>query len=236
MSAAARTNFRGVAVNPAALRPALFSAFLLSAGLSTAEAGTILWHWEGPVTGYSFNCPPGANCGLALESVVPLGTMVRVSVAIDPDRPPPNPGTPCYRGTVSTSLQVLGRTYTSTGFVWDEAHGFGPGVCVPGYDVIEVVAPSWGSGGPELADGWVPFVDFGFYFPGLWWAGDLTYIQPLAISSQFPRFYKPQQSIPQRFFANLQAAPADLQTAPEPTTWILFGTGLAAAAWRRRRS
>ena len=218
----------------AALRSSIVSAILLFGSLSTAEAGTILWHWEGPVTGYSFNCPPGANCGLSLESVVPLGTMVRVSVTINPDALPPNPAIPCYRGTVPTSMQVLGKTYNTSGHVWDEGWGFGPGVCQPGYDAIEVVAPSWGSNGPELADGWVPFVDLGFYFPGLWWGGDLTYIQPLAISSQFPRFYKPSQSVPQQFFASLQAAPADLHTAPEPTTWVLFGTGLATAAWRRR--
>src|SRR6185503_13773720 len=136
------------------------------------------------------------------------------------------------RGTASASLQVLGRTYTNTGHVWDEGHGFGPGTCVPGYNVIEVVAPSWGLGGPPLPDGWVPF-SFNS-LPGLWWAGDLTFNQPPFISSQFPAFYRPGESVPQRFTANLQAVPADVQPVPEPTTWLLLSTGLAAAAWRRR--
>lgn len=207
-------------------------------GVARAEAEMITWHWAGPVTGYSFGftCAPGSDCGSALETVVPLGTTIDVFVSLDPDFPPPNLLSPCYRGTASVSLQVLGRTYAGTGHVWDEGHGFGPGACVPGYDVIEIVAPSWGSGGPALPDGWVPFTNFGDFFPGLWWGGDLTNVQPNSISSQLPKFYQPRQSHPQRFTANLQAVPADLHSVPEPTTWLLLGTGLAAAAWRQRRS
>jgi hypothetical protein len=172
-------------------------------------------------------------CGATLDTVVPLGTSIDVFVSLDPDRPPPNPQSPCYRGTASASLHVLGRTYTYTGFVWDEGHGFGPGVCVPGYDAVEIVVPTWGSGGLALPGGWVPFTSN--FLPGLWWGGDLTSVQPTSISSQFPSFYLPGQSVPQGFTANLQAVPADLHPVPEPTTWLLLSTGLAAAAWRRRR-
>jgi hypothetical protein len=201
-------------------------------GVARAEAAPITWHWSGPVSGYS-GCTPGFDCGTTLDTVVPLGTTIDVSVSLDPERPPSNPQSLCNRGTASASLQVLGRTYTSTGFVWDEGHGFGPGVCVPGFNVVEVVVPLWGFGGPALPGGWVPFHIA--FLPGLWWDGDLTSIQPTSISSQFPEFRLPGQSAPQRFTANLQAVPADLQAVPEPTTWLLLSTGLAAAAWRRRR-
>ena len=211
-------------------------AGLLVLGVSRAEAGMITWHWAGPVTGHSFvfGCAPGSDCGPRLDTVVPLGTPIDVFLSLDPLRPPPNSQSPCYRGTATASLQVLGRTYTSTAHVWDEAHGFGPGICVPGFDVVEMVVPFWGSGGPALPEGWVPF--FLPELSGLWWGGDLTMVQPPSISSQFPAFYRPGQSSPQLFRANLQAVPADMHPVPEPATLTLFGAGLAAAwAARRRR-
>ena len=205
---------------------------LLFLGVSRAEAETITWHWAGPVNGY-VGCVPGMICGSTLDTVVPLGTPIDVFWSFNPEVPP-NAQLPCLRGTSTASLQVLGRTYTSTGFVWDEAHGFGPGMCVPGYDFIEVVVPSWGSGGPALPDGWIPFSPF--FLPGLWWAGDLTSVQPTSIASQFPTFYKPGHASPQRFTAHLQAVPADIQAVPEPATLTMFGLGLAAIVSRRRRS
>ena len=203
-------------------------------GVRNAEAATITWHWAGSVTGYAFAfpCAPGSDCGPALETVVPLGTTVDVFVSLDPGLPSPNPSSPCFRGTASASLQVLGRTYTSTGFVWDEGFGFGPGVCVPGYNVIEIVVPGWGSGGPALPEGWAPFSPT--FLPGLWWGGDLTNDQPMFINSQLPAFWQPGQSIPQRFTANLQAV-TNVHAVPEPSTWLLLSTGLSAAAWWRRR-
>jgi hypothetical protein len=202
-------------------------------GVSKAEAATIIWHWAGPVTGYSssFGCNPGFDCP-TLDTVVPLGTNVDVFVSLDPATPP---NANCLAGTASASLQVLGRTYTNTGFVWVDALGFGGGICSQNFDHVEIVVPSWGFGGPALPDGWVPFTSLSEFFPGLWWGGDLTSVQPTSISSQFPHFHKPGQSHPQRFTANLQAVPADLHPVPEPTTWLLLSTGLAAAAWRRRR-
>ena len=197
-------------------------------GVSTAEAGMITWHWAGPVTGYSGN----AFGGPTLDEVVPLGTPVDVFVTLDPDAPYLNPRT-CLQGMASSSLQVLGRTYTNQGFVWVDGLGFGPGICSSSFDQVEIVVPSWGSGGPAIPGGWVPF-SLGF-FPGLWWSGDLTSVQPTFIGSQFPAFHRDMQAAPQRFTANLQAVPADLHPVPEPTTWLLLSTGLAAAAWRRRR-
>ena len=209
----------------------LLSLFVV--GVSRAEAGTITWHWAGPVTGYifPFDCPPGADCGPRLETVVPLGTPIDVFVTLDPATPP---NANCLAGTASASLQVLGRTYTNTGYVWVDAMGFGPGICAPGFDHVEIVVPSWGFGGPALPEGWIPFSPA--YLPGLWWGGDLTSVQPTSIGYQFPSFYKPGQSAPQRFTANLQAIPADVHPVPEPATLTLFGAGLAAAwAARRRR-
>ena len=212
------------------------AAIVLILGISAAEAGPIVWQWAGTVNGYSLDCAPGSHCGATIDSVVPLGTPIEVVVSMDLDLQLPNPQVPCYRGTATTSMHVLGRTYGGVGHVWDEGQGFGPGTCSPGYDVIEIVAPAWGQDGPALPDGWVPYVDFDFYFPGLWWGGDLTAGQPDSISSQFPRFYLPGQSFPQRFTANLQALPAGAVSTPEPTTWLLFSTGLGVTAWRRRRS
>src|SRR4030095_15023092 len=90
-----------------------------------AAAGMITWHWVGAVTGYS-----GVPAGLTLDMVVPLGTPVDVIVSLAPDAPPLNSAI-CLQGTASATLQVLGRTYTNGGFVWEDAMGFGPGACAP---------------------------------------------------------------------------------------------------------
>jgi hypothetical protein len=192
----------------------------------SASAAPITWHWDGPVTGYS--CATGfLPCApFALESVVPLGTPVDVFVSFDPDVPPANPSLPCLKGQASMSLQVLGRTYTTQGFVWEDAQGFGPGVCVPDYGNVEFVAPVWGYGGPALPDGWVPIQ--GNFLPGLYWSGDLASGQPASIFSQFPAFELPRQAPEQRFVV------ANLQAVPEPSTWLLLGSALSAAAAARR--
>jgi hypothetical protein len=199
-------------------------------GAATAEAGMITWHWAGPVTGYVGD----GFGGPTLDAVVPLGTPVDVIVSFDPGAPYLNPAT-CLQGMSSASLQVLGRTYTNQGYVWVDAMGLGPGVCAPSLDHVEIVVPSWGSGGPALPDGWVP-ISFGEnFFPALWWGGDLTSVQPTFVDSQFPKFYRPGQSTPQRFTANLQAVPNQAVPVPEPSTMLLLSTGLSLAAWRRRR-
>ena len=201
---------------------------LLAVPAST-EAGTI-WHWSGPVTGYTD--PRG---GASLDSIIPLGTRVDVIVSLTPDAPAMNPAI-CLQGTASASLQVLGRAYTNDGFVWQDAMGFGPGLCAPSLDNVEIVVPSWGTGGPAMPDGWIPFgIDFS-YLPGLWWGGSLADGQPRFISGQFPLFYRPGESVPQRFTASLQAVvPVQPSPVPEPATMTMVGVGLALAARRRFR-
>jgi hypothetical protein len=206
----------------------VLGACLLLFGATSAEAAMITWEWAGPVTGYQCAFGP---CPIDLDTVVPLGTPVTVSMAFDPVAPPPNPSLPCLKGTATVSLEVVGQTYTNGGFVWDEAHGFGPGVCVPGYNFVEVVVPGW-VGGPALPGGWIPFSGL----DGFWWGGDLTTVQPTAIASQFPAFYRIGQSSPQRFTASLRAVTdPSLPVVPEPSTWLLMSSGLSAAAWWRRR-
>ena len=201
-------------------------AALTTAGVAKTEAALITWHWAGPVTGYI-----GGGIGPTLDTAVPLGTPVDVFVSLDPNATFLNPGM-CLQGTATASLQVLGRTYASSGFVWVDGSGFGSGLCSSG-PLVEVVVPGWG--GPDaLPGGWVPFGGDPSFLPGLWWGGDLT-SQPASMQSQFPLFYIPGQSLPQRFTANLQAVQQDLQSVPEPSTLLLLSTGLAAAAWRRRR-
>lgn len=196
---------------------------------TTAAAGTI-WHWTGFVTGHTD--PRG---GLSLDTVVPLGTPVDVILSLAPDAPYLNPSI-CLQGTASATLQVLGRSYTNGGYVWEDAMGFGPGVCAPSFDNVEIVVPAWGTGGPALPDGWVPFgIDFNF-LPGMWWGGSLSDGQPPFISTQLPLFYRPGQSFPQRFTASLQAVPAVQPIpAPEPGTMTMVGIGLALALRKRLR-
>jgi hypothetical protein len=208
---------------------------LLLLDVSRAEAALITWHWAGPVTGHSFAspCNPGFDCP-TLDTVVPVGSTVDVFVTLDPVVPSYPNSSNCLWGNASASLQVAGRTYTSQGFVWVDAMGFGPGICAPGSNRVEVVVPGWGSRGPALPDGWVPFPSLGDFFPGVWWGGELS-TQPTHISSQFFNFHIPDQAPRQRFLADLQAVPAEMSSVPEPATLTMFGLGLAALAARRRR-
>ncbi|MBY0495570.1 MAG: PEP-CTERM sorting domain-containing protein [Cyanobacteria bacterium] len=196
----------------------------------TAMAGTI-WHWTGFVTGHT-----SVPAGLTLDSVVPIGTPVDVIVSLAPDAPALNPAI-CLQGMASATMRVLGRSYTNTGYVWEDAMGFGPGTCAPSLDNVEIVVPSWGSGGPALPDGWIPLGSDGSYLPGMWWGGDLADGQPAFISAQFPLFHRPGESWPQRFRANLQAV-SDVEQptpVPEPATMTMVGVGLALAARTRLR-
>ena len=193
------------------------------------EAGTI-WHWSGPVTGYTD--PRG---GASLSDIIPMGSRIDVIVSLEPDAPAMNPSI-CLQGTASATLQVMGRSFTNGGFVWEDAMGFGPGLCAP-LNNVEIVVPAWGSGGPAMPDGWIPFgVDF-TYLPGLWWSGNLADGQPQFISGQFPLFYLPGMSWPQRFTASLEAVVPDVQPSPvpEPATMTMVGVGLALAARQRLR-
>jgi hypothetical protein len=209
------------------LTSGVLATCVLLLSVARAEAEIITWHWSGAVTGYI----GGESGGPALSTIVPLGTTVDVFVSLDPVAPYLDP-TSCLQGTASASLQVLGRTYTNQAFVWVDAAGFGPGLCLPGSDGVEIVVPSWGSGGPALADGWIVAPNPSLFLPGLWWGGDLTGVQPTSIGSQFPYFYLPGQSDRQQFTASLQAVP-DLQAVPEPSTLLLLGSVLSVAAARR---
>ena len=208
----------------------ILGSCLLLLAAARAEAGPINWVWEGPVSGIWCEFGP-----CTLDSVVPLGTQVRVSISFPTAFPQyPNSSLPCLLGTASVSLGLLGRTYTGGGYVWEEAAGFGPGVCTPGQNGVEVVVPGWGNGGPALPDGWIPFGGL----DGMWWAGLWTGVQPASVAQQFPYFYKPRETSRHRFWANLQAVPQDQVPeqpvpVPEPSTMLLFGIGLSAAAARR---
>jgi hypothetical protein len=202
----------------------LMGVCLLFFGAARAEAAPITWQWAAPVTGYG--CPSGP-CEIA--AVVPLGTAITVSLTLDPVAPTyPNPLAPCYWGDASASLNVMGLTYTSQAFIFIDAYGFAGNCAPPGtFDWVEVVVPSWGTSpaGQALPGGWFP-ASAGYY-PGLWWLGDLTSIQPTTVFSQFPSFRTGTSVPPETFMANLQPV-------PEPSTWLLLSTVLSAAGAKRR--
>jgi hypothetical protein len=95
---------------------------------SPATGATVTWHWSGPVTGYEcFQVGCDVN---PFAAVVPLGTTVDVRLTFDPDfsatyNPPEN----CFWGNGSATFEVLGRTYTSGAWMWNDGYGFGGGYC-----------------------------------------------------------------------------------------------------------
>jgi hypothetical protein len=193
---------------------------------SPAAGSPVTYHWSGPVTGYA--CYYGAcDDPNPFAAVVPLGTTVDVLLTFDPDFSATyNPPASCFWGTGSASFQVLGRKYTHTAYLWNDGYGFSGGICGGGGN--EVVVPNWGFGGPELPGDWSPYWDSPF--SGFWWGLDPSWTMPSSIASQFPYFsVDPSEGYPVRFNA-------DLHAVPEPSTWLLLATGLAAVAGRRLRS
>ena len=74
------------------LTPAILAACLLFFCVARAEAASITWHWAGLVNGYV--CEFG-SCDPDIDTAVPLGTPVDVSVSFENGFPTyPNPVLP----------------------------------------------------------------------------------------------------------------------------------------------
>ncbi len=189
---------------------------------SPAAGSPVTWQWSGPVTGYT--CYNYGVCDTtAFAAVVPLGTTVDVFLTFNDESTTYNPPASCLWGYGSATFQVLGRTYTSQAWLWNNGMGFDAGVCGAGGN--EVVVPGWGNGGPPLPDGWILYPSSSTTIPGMNWGLDLSWTMPSSINPRFPAF-RLEGNTPARFTV-------DLQAVPEPSTWLLLGTGLAAVAARR---
>jgi hypothetical protein len=225
----AMRSFARLAFRRRALAP--FAVAVLVLPLA-AEASPITWFYSGTV-GSSFN-----------SALVPAGSAATVLLTVDPAA---NlvAGSPYYGPNAgqylfSAIINFTGRQYTLRGAYevnWDIAVGYP----LPGSVPIRYLSLS----GPSLDPGATGYYD---YRPALYWCNACYWDWETTdrTSSAFPGpfadvffrlyFIDPDSTtirggLP---IGEVTVTASNPQPVPEPSTWLLLGTGLAAVAARRR--
>ena len=216
--------------------PRLRLAVVLSGALfvcAAAHAGAtpITLSFGGPVVGFDCLGPPCSSP--SISTAVPIGTWVDLFLTLDPAAPE-DPSIPCKYGQATATLVVLGLPYTGVGDVWIGADVFASGPCVPGSNLLQIVLPGWGTGGPALPGGWLP-IDAGLR--GLQSSSLNDLMNAGKIDKQFPPVYVfgDGRPMPVPTLQERQFYLALLAGVPEPGSIVLVATGLALGFFRVRR-
>ena len=221
------------------------AAFLSVFTASRAEATPFLWQYTGVVTQYHeyfVSCAMSGACGI--QDAVPLGTPLVLDLYLDPTVPM-DPNCYGYFGTSAASmvLHVGGQSYTTTqAHTWVDAHGFGSSAgCGPFNTGLEVVATQWSGPpiSPDATGSLSGFIPTGGASAGIEGGGGpgLPTSPPQSLRLHSPIFEfaapgsDPNQPGP-RYYQSFEGA---LTVVPEPSTYLLIFTGLAAGYLRSRR-
>ena len=208
-------------------RSVLLSALVLGSAAAPAWAGPITWNFHGTM-------------GHGLIPEIPTGTAISLAWTFDPAEPNqcPNfglaPGTGLYNNqsavlTVFSTVGVLTYYINQTSLVTNAVPQL---VCSSLATENFLLLSHWV--GPTLPSGYQIYPLTGGNVAGAWWSdpnsspgGTFPISQPLGLNF----IMAPLGGGPNGYVPSMNGS---LAAVPEPGTWLLLGTGLAALVARRR--